>query len=615
MANTSLELPQETSWKFLGASSDMMDTNFCNKQFPFRWQSSIAISAFEPKQESIPPDLCEGQITFLKVTTTITGYQPTRQETEEGYVTFPNIPTEELNRIIDQYFACYGAQLNISVFPNSGQIPGEPEPQFALDKYPHIIDVEPKIRDLIQASSETGEILTSSKSNVKTNKNLTHTESTQTGYELGAMVGKKDEWNVTGKLSHSNTETDQENWNIETNASSERQEKQGSTTQISQLYNLLSSYHIGTNRALFLMLSRPHVLQPTDHRSFIQGLRQIEGTQEFILVVARPKEIKGLSIEAFLETAHFPEGLIPQEPQDEYEEGVEEFTVSVTADNGLFSGECKRIENDERATYTIDTSNGWVIDRRPERGSDPTHSGMKEIANNDNRSGDPSGYDYRPISDNTAKVFGKICGSAGWGPKTIFNRTYQVFTRSPNPKPNPAGASVDLEKLLITGRGLCISFLSTDNCPKVEPDRVLSFPDNDVSTMLYERKISVNPALLTHSAVRETRLPAVKELLHKIQNALATSWRLPRRRAFEEAPGFLDSDYFKDQIKNLLSDNQLRQPVSKIKDIPTKVHESLGKEFTCSEALDLTLDEFVIKTGLKISEAVKIRRMILGAIS
>ena len=80
--------------------------------------SSLAVSAFEPEPGALPQELCEGRITFLKITATITGYQPSKEETAAGYATFPNVPREELSRIIDQYFGCYGALLNVAVFPN-----------------------------------------------------------------------------------------------------------------------------------------------------------------------------------------------------------------------------------------------------------------------------------------------------------------------------------------------------------------------------------------------------------------------------------------------------------------------------------------------------------------
>jgi hypothetical protein len=46
----------------------MMDTEFCNKQFPFKSRSSLAIYAYEPKYDELPESLCNEHITYLKVT-------------------------------------------------------------------------------------------------------------------------------------------------------------------------------------------------------------------------------------------------------------------------------------------------------------------------------------------------------------------------------------------------------------------------------------------------------------------------------------------------------------------------------------------------------------------
>src|SRR5207245_652882 len=98
-----------------------------------------------------------------------------------------------------------------------------------------------------------------------------------------------------------------------------RRENQSTTTNLSQMYNLLTGYHAGTNRAVFLMLPRPHTLQPTDHRTFVQGLRMIEGLQDFFLIVSRPRQMSALCIEASLETGHFPEDVVVQSPNVEYD--------------------------------------------------------------------------------------------------------------------------------------------------------------------------------------------------------------------------------------------------------------------------------------------------------
>jgi hypothetical protein len=86
-------------------------------------------------------------------------------------------------------------------------------------------------------------------------------------------------------LENTSTETFEDSSKTHTETSRDLRETRGTETEINQLYNLLSSYHIGTNRALFLMLPRPHTMQPTDRRTFVRGLRIIEGIQDFFLVI------------------------------------------------------------------------------------------------------------------------------------------------------------------------------------------------------------------------------------------------------------------------------------------------------------------------------------------
>jgi hypothetical protein len=311
-----LNLPINVLWELIHQSPDMMDVQFCNKRFPFEWRSSLAISVFEPKPEDLPEDLCEGIITYVKVTCTITGYEPTREETERGYVEFPNVPTERLDSILQDYWACYGVLLNVAVFPfidavnvdfsheHLGNVSLNPlqighvtfqaadqvhnnivdiavregEQKRVLDlrremtvtfpatprveakvvhratalsmegyrgdqlvgtqttgleqnqihelkvegegidrvifkspqneaflvefsyyvargdvpvdpkDFPHIIDFEPKTRDLYQSATEDGELLTASTSEVKTEKSFTHGESSETGVSGSAGI-------------------------------------------------------------------------------------------------------------------------------------------------------------------------------------------------------------------------------------------------------------------------------------------------------------------------------------------------------------------------------------------------------------------------------------------
>ncbi len=612
-----LTLPQETSWKLLSVSPDMMDTRFGNKTFPFRWRSSLAISAFEPDPDIASRGLCEGRLTFLKVTATITGYQPSADETRAGFASFPDVPTEDLQQIIDQYFACYGALLTVAVFPPTQGVadiilPGG----LRLDDYPHIIDVEPKTRELIQGASVTGEILTASKSNIKTNKILTHTSNSETGWSLtgglkGAIPGAEAlEGTLGANLSHKDTETDQENWSVATDASRERQEKEGTVTQISQLYNLLSSYHIGTNRGQFLMLARPHVLEPTEHRTFVGGLRQIEGVQEFILIVARPPDMPGLCIEAQLETGHFPEGLIVDKPEAEFELSSEVFKVIATAPVGWG-------QNPKPIDQTHDVEAGWVVDTRPIREPDEGHPGMREIENDKKHHPKPDDYNYRRIADGTVLVSGQIGGRSWslWETDAKFDRTYEVFTRSIAPKTTTGGGKVPHDRLLITSRSLSVCFQSGQAgqiCPVPirAPDPVMVLHD-DWAPIVAEVPISI-PGRIRAFDGGAWQMPAAKALLSQVQKAMTTSWRLPQRRPTDEAPGFLESDYFRDRIKKYLPRDHLAGQAAALAKLDKRAADKLGKSCTVADALDLDLRQFSQKAGLTIAEAVKARRTMLG---
>jgi hypothetical protein len=575
----------------------MMDTWFCNKKFPHRWRSSIAVSAFEPDPATVPPGLCEGTLTFLKVTATITGYQPTDKETRGLYVSFPHVPQEVVEDIARQYFSCYGALLTVAVFPT-------PRERVELLAYPHIIDVEPKNRELVQAATETGEILTSSKSNIKTNKSLTHTENTETGFTLSAMYGKKDEGNASAALNHKNTETETENWSVATDASRERQEKEGSSTQVSQLYNLLSSYHVGTNRAQFLMLARPHVLQPTDHRTFVNGLRHIEGVQEFILIVARPPDTPGLCVEVGLETGHYPEGLTVEDPKVEYEESFEDFPVVKTASNGFFSGDTENIDEGH------DVLGGWVVDTRAHRGSDPGHEGMKEIANNSNSqaNGTLASYNYRRISDASVHVSGQITGESLWRDDAYFDRTYRVFTRSVQPKAVTGGPHVPLDRLLITRRSLCVCFRSTETCPTVISPGFVT-PEKFDDEIVAEVPIVIERGAFPRDKNQDAKSPTAKAFLAKVQQAMTTSWRLPLRHPSGEGPSFLETEFVKDRVKKYVPREQLARRLSDIESLRAVRRAS---SLTVGDALDMDLAQFALKTGLSVSEAARVRRSLLG---
>lgn len=339
MAQGLLNLPLNIPWTQIAVSPDMMDTQFCDKRFPFDWRSMIAISVFEPPVEETAEELCGQRLTHIKITITVTGYQPTRRETIKGYELFSRLPRETLARLLDSYFGCYGVLLNVAVFPRNRTVrvlepQSVPVPEgdelttagvltlsfptavkvqakvihatdipvtmevlaagalvdtqtcatqvgethvlesiehdgidqitlrcsqgrasvvevtafypkqvpLSLNEYPHIIAFEPKTRDLYQAATDTGEVLTASKSGVATDKTLTHIDSTETSFTGGVKVpvGAAE---ISGSVSRKRTDTDEDRWSVQTDASRERRETQGTTTQLSQMYNLLTGYY------------------------------------------------------------------------------------------------------------------------------------------------------------------------------------------------------------------------------------------------------------------------------------------------------------------------------------------------------------------------------------
>ncbi len=785
MAGGILNLPINIPWKQIAVSPDMMDRNFCKDKdkniplYPYVWRSSLAISVYEPRPEDLPEDLCAG-LTYLKITSTITGYQPSGDETEEATTildSFPDEPTEDekaaIERITDDYFACYGVLLNVAVFPlilkkelkktivkftrelatpdslldnpyeidgvefeaddqpnnrvtamNIGNntewvldlfqkmivtfIPSDlevvkvetrvvhsspggvkmfafkdgepvgtnaaglqqdvehnlsihaeekgidqvvfnapenraslieftyyvaeevaiPHEQIDLEKYPHIIDFEPKTRDLYQAATESGEILTGSSSGVKTDKSFTHTESTENSSSFGVTGGiggditKKTGLGISGETKRAHKDTDQDTWSVSTDASRERRETQGTTTQLSQMYNLLTGYHAGTNRAAFLMLARPHTLQPTEYRTFVQGLRHIEGMQEFFLVVAHPKQLDGLCIDAFLETGHFPEDTAIERPPEEYEEYYLDYLVTVPSIDmleilgfklGILNTDRRFIEEYPSATRPIPS--GWVVDTRISRrninvigsGWDDGHPGVTDM---DKIQGPlPEGINYQ-TTDESLQVSGPLSALEEDVP---FKRKFRVFLRREQPLPTHKQPHAKTEHLLITNRGLCVCYKS-GKCPEVfphEPDPIYVESRPPDKSIVDEPIIKINPALLTREALSQSSTPVAKAILKQIERSMTNSWRFPRRYPLGQV-GFLESEYFKNRIKKALPNTHLKKPLSQVSGLPKEVIKALGDKTVVSKALEMDLTTFAKKSGLSIADAGKARRILLG---
>lgn len=310
MTISTFSLPIDIPWRRIAFSPDMMDRDACNREYPLRWRSSVAVFEYQPPEDQQRVD---GFIlSYLKVACTITGFQAysdeirMRERLDRSGWTNKEFK-DKLGEMASQYYPCYGAILEVVVAPHPDSN------SFTLDNYPYFADFDPKKRELYEMVSDTGEVMSRSLEDVNVRLGQTTLSShevrddTTLGGELGVSFGAGSNA-ISGKGSASNTSgtkdlSQQSSENVRTtDAAREARETFSHTTQLSQMYHQLDSYHLGTNRAAFFMLPRPHVVQ-SEH-TFVNGPRQIEGIQEFMLAVVRPKEMEIYCVEAYLETAH-----------------------------------------------------------------------------------------------------------------------------------------------------------------------------------------------------------------------------------------------------------------------------------------------------------------------
>lgn len=346
MSNFKLNLPTDIPWIRKCVSPDMIDLKICDAKSPLRWRSSIVVFEYQPEEEF---QNYEGlTISYLKVACTITGYQEDPNEIGLNYQGLKSFWKDQPGidnylEVLQKYYACYGAVLEVTVGP---------EEPTRLENYPYFMDFEPKKRELFELASDTQEKMSRSIESLNLTKAGGTTQSTEVfdidmgGGGFGAsasFAGTGGGFNYQG----SNGQWGTKRMNAEESMSSrssdvgqEKRETFSHTTQISQLYHQLDSYHIGTNRAVFFMLPRPHTIQ-TEH-TFVNGPRNIEGIQEFMFVVARPKDSGGICVETYLETGH-----IGKVPITETEKRQETITLSITENFGGKSGDELDRNNDD----------------------------------------------------------------------------------------------------------------------------------------------------------------------------------------------------------------------------------------------------------------------------
>jgi hypothetical protein len=305
MPTNALSLPSEVPWERICVSEDMMDPSACDSDRPAKWQSSLAVFKYVPEEDyqTYPGR----KITYLKVSCTIAGYQPKNEEIQ-GNINWNGVDTtivEDVDEFLESYRPCNEAIVQITVAPSSGE-------RIPLDQYPYIMDFQPKKRELYEVATDTNERMSRSLESLNIRKSAGTTKSLEVldidqGFSVGASaqyagVGGSGQYSQQGQWGTKNIGGEESGLARTTDESRERRETVSHTTQLTQLYHLLDSYHLGTNRVVFLIQPRPHVLQPPS--GFVRGPRPIEGLQEFFLVVNQPEDQQDFCVAVRLDTGH-----------------------------------------------------------------------------------------------------------------------------------------------------------------------------------------------------------------------------------------------------------------------------------------------------------------------
>jgi hypothetical protein len=308
MSNFKLNLPTDIPWERICVTEDMIDPVVCDRRLPAKWQTSLAVFKYRPEEEfQLYPKY---DITYLKVTATITGYQPLDKEIQ-GTINWDDVNVATipgLTDLLNSYNPCHGAILQVVVGPHgNGQ-------KLPLDRYPFFMDFEPKKRELYEQATDTKEKQSRSIESL----NITKSGGTTQSLEIldidqgGGGFGASGSFAGTGggfNYSAPNGQWGTKRLNAEESLSSrssdvgqEKRETFAFTTQLSQMYHLLDSYHIGTNRVVFFIQPRPHTLE--EPSGFVRGPRPVDGIQEFFMVVAQPKDQEDFCVSLRLDTSH-----------------------------------------------------------------------------------------------------------------------------------------------------------------------------------------------------------------------------------------------------------------------------------------------------------------------
>ncbi len=637
MSVNTLSLPVDIPWKRLCASEDMIDPKIGDRKFPKRWRSSIAVFSYEPPAEEQQYD--DMTVSYLKVACTITGYQlemirdgKRLEEVGVNSLSSTEFPMFEASIITDYqntippYFGCYGAILEVAVAPSGSD---EELQAIPLSEYPYFMDFEPKRREVYELVSETGETLSRSLDQINVQKGTTTTVGTevvdtdQSGWKLGGELSKG-VGKVTGGLSGesgSSTKHINQTQRVDTQTadnSREKRENFSHTTQLTQMYHQFTAYHLGTNRAVFFMLPRPHILKSPE--TFVNGPRVLEGIQEVFLVVMRPKKMKNICVEAYLETAHIADDVV-YEPEKQ----VVTHTFTFSTKNGtIVSSQYAKgtQEGHVEGKVKYPLSEGWEIDMglfQPylhldtvlKTDPNPYYSellkGVSYEQHIESYAAGSMTYYARVYSDSSKPQ--SVHGLAEtnfrlFGEKEVsIESKYQIHLKGKKPVPK---AEVDIadatQTLFLTGRGVSCC---TQNSETSKPD------NSNIESITWEAS---GPVLAYPT--QDTNIKDANRARVEIGRAMIESLSSPKRYARGRVQ-FAETAYSTRLLGSLMAnrehpDNHRASSMEGLEPKTREKIEMIAPETRRSELLTMSPEEQMDRFGLSEEEVRKTRRVMIG---
>lgn len=614
MAIATFSVPIDIPWHRIAFSRDMMDKVACDRKLPLRWRSSVAVFEYEPPidQQQIDGYL----VTYLKVACTITGYQPDAKEirireriARSGWAAVDEGLSVNLSDSIEQYHACYGAMLEVVVAPPAGDA-------VSLADYPYFADFDPKKRELYELVTDTGEVMSRSLDDVGVRLGHTTSQSHEVRDSMSAGVSISAPAafggpGATAGIQHSTTDLNQRSTeNVRTtDALRENRETLSHTTQLSQMYHQLDSYHLGTNRAAFFVMPRPHVVQSTDPagtpRTFVDGPRQLEGMQEFMLVVVRPKSQEHICVEAYLETAHLVQttklGAPGQQSTSETFAKLDQNEPgAVVAMKSYSDWPTLEIKATRTQRFNPPTA-GFVIDTADPR-SDAGFGGLHIITETSvgivNRKIDIQ-PDFVQVTCEVTYRNTPMLDSSELNQNSSYEMHATIFW-----KKDSAATTVYGNTLLITGRAVCSCELDVDSkFNELEYEKDLSVVFEKNLKTIDSRPERMGNAMSIHDANR-----LGKDLHRQILASVSSADRYPRG-----AVGLLDTQLVSGILAGKLSDAETpnNPPVSKWLGVDKEILRRIATyspSMTRSQMLAVPLSQQVERFGLSFEEAVDVRR-------